>query len=179
MQHFFVLTGAMGSGKSTVCQYLESGSLNIVAEPARQILMEQRCFDGRGIPSHDPQLFTDLMLSRALYGYNQNRHTDGGVLFDRGVPDMIAYAELFRLDTSAFERAARVYRYNPTVFVMQDWAEIYTTDSERTMTYEQARDFGRSVRDVYRRLDYDLVEVPRVSVEDRSVFIAEQIQMRL
>ena len=62
---------------------------------------------------------------------------------------------------------------------MQDWAEIYTTDSERTMTYEQARDFGRSVRDVYRRLDYDLVEVPRVSVEDRGAFIAEQIKMRL
>jgi len=174
-QNFFIITGAMGSGKSTICQEVEAQGQLTIAEPARQILAEQRSFNGAGVPEKDPKLFTDLMLSRALYLYKLNRESRKAVLFDRGVPDMIAYASLFNLDTGSYEKAAQVYRYNPTVFFMADWEEIYTTDDERKMSYEQARGFGQSVRKIYADLGYELIEVPQMNVEDRARFICERI----
>lgn len=175
-KNLFILTGAMGSGKSTLSQQLETDGLRIIHEPARQILAEQRSFSGRGVPETDPQLFTDLMLSRSIYLYNLNLGTKDPVIFDRGIPDMIAYASLFNLDLESYKRAAEVYRYNQTVFIMADWEEIYTTDDERKMTYEQAKNFGHALRDIYKECGYTLVEVPKLSVKDRADFILSKMQ---
>jgi predicted ATPase len=40
--NFFILTGAMGAGKSTVLKELRKLKLTCVDEPARQLLAEQR-----------------------------------------------------------------------------------------------------------------------------------------
>ena len=48
MSKRFVITGAMGSGKSTVLKLLQSAGLNVIEEPARQILEEQRNIGDEG-----------------------------------------------------------------------------------------------------------------------------------
>jgi predicted ATPase len=99
--------------------------------------------------------------------------SDTPAFFDRGVPDMVGYAELFALDTSAALAASRRYRYDEMVFVLPAWPEIYATDSDRQMTFESARAFGERVREVYLHLGYALIEVPRDSAETRARFIAK------
>ena len=49
-QQYYILTGAMGAGKSTVLGELKNKGLTCVAEPAREILAEQRTIDGAGVP---------------------------------------------------------------------------------------------------------------------------------
>src|SRR5262249_27535857 len=68
------------------------------------------------------------------------------VVFDRGLPDMMAYAALFSLDSKSFYRAADQNRYNPRAFFFDGWEEIYTNDSERKISFEGARIFGESVQ---------------------------------
>ncbi len=174
--NFFILTGAMGSGKSTIAEALKLKGFNVVDEPARQILAEQRLFQGNGTPENDMQLFTELMLSRSLYFYNKHKDSEEPVLFDRGVPDMIAYAALFNLDLNFVKEASQMYSYNKSVFITADWEEIYQTDDERTMSYEQAKAFGRSLRAIYQELDYDLIEVPKMNAQERSEFILSRIK---
>src|SRR5580658_3519657 len=93
----FVITGAMGSGKSTVLKLLQAEGLNVIEEPARQILAEQRSINDEGVPEKNPRYFSQLMLSRAIYQFKQTQEFDGKVIYDRGIPDIIAYFQLFNL----------------------------------------------------------------------------------
>ncbi|MBF0279987.1 MAG: AAA family ATPase [SAR324 cluster bacterium] len=115
-ENCFIITGAPGSGKSAILhQLIELGYLGI-AEPARQILAEQRCIRGSGIPDKNADLFIQLMLSRAIYGYRQIEETERLIFFDRGIPDNIAHAALYQINFESGWNAAKHYRYNSLVF---------------------------------------------------------------
>ncbi len=173
---FFVFTGAMGAGKSTVFARMKPVGFACVDDPARQVLREQRSIRGQGVPESDAGLFNQLLLSRAMYAFESNPKAEGITLFDRGIPDLIAYADLFKVDRAVYERAASRFVYNRCVFFFSGWKEIYTTDDERKMDFESARQFGEDVRRVYAGLGYLVVEVPRASVSDRVEFVCGKIQ---
>ncbi|WP_028972976.1 AAA family ATPase [Spirochaeta cellobiosiphila] len=175
--NYFILTGAMGGGKSTVIRSLEQKNIKCIPEPAREILTEQRLISATGVPEEDSDLFTQLMLSRATSYYKNNRDFQSNcIIYDRGIPDLIAYAELFGLDTGIYYKAAKQYTYNPIVFFFKGWQDIYCTDEERKMTYQQASDFGERVCDIYNELGYQTIEIPKVSSSDRALFIVNTIQ---
>ena len=174
----FVITGAPGSGKTPILRELVRLGFLGVNEPAREILAEQRAIGGHGVYDKDPQLFCDLMLERAIADYQRLGGAGEPAFFDRGIPDMVGYAEVFALDTSAAWAASRHYRYDDVVFVLPAWLDIYVTDGERRMTFESARSFGDRVREVYLDLGYTIIEVPRDSVETRTRFIAEHVRAR-
>lgn len=176
--NFYILSGAMGGGKSTILVKLKASNRCCVPEPARAILAEQRQINAPGVPEQNAELFCMLMLSRAIHNYHDNLTREGIVVFDRGIPDMIAYARLFGLDESPYRNAAQTFRYNPTIMYLPAWEEIYTTDAERKMSFAQASTFGEAVRDVYEKLGYRILEVPRCSLEERVQFIADRMQPR-
>ncbi len=170
-----VVTGAPGSGKTPILRELIRLGFLGVNEPAREILAEQRAIGGNGVYDKAPELFCDLMLERAIADYQRVGSCGEPAFFDRGIPDMVGYAEIFALDTSAAWAASRRYRYDDVVFVLPSWREIYVTDSDRQMTFESARAFGERVREVYLELGYTIVDVPRDSVERRTRFIADHV----
>lgn len=161
--NFFILTGAMGAGKSTVIKFFEDSDIICIPEPARKILYEQRLIVGKGVPEDSPDIFTQLVLSRATNYYMlcSEEYRKRICLFDRGIPDMIAYAELFGLDTEVYYNAAKMYEYNLSVFLFEGWGEIYVTDDERRMTYAQAERFGERIAEIYKELGYDVITVPK------------------
>lgn len=179
MENFFVLTGAPGSGKTTVLGALEAVGLPVVPEPARQVLAEQRSIDGTGVPERDPALFTHLLLSRAIHQHRRHDMQRGALLFDRGLPDVVGYARLFGVPESPATAAAERYRYNRTAFLAPALADIYCRDEERTLSFEAARDFGELIRQTYQELGYHLVELPRATPEARAQFILAQVLQRL
>ena len=101
----------------------------------------------------------------------------GPVFFDRGIPDLIGYAELFGLDASDVVNAAAVHRYNDLVFALPSWPDIYVTDSERRMTFEAAETFGERVRSIYGELGYSVVDVPCEAVIARVRFILNTLDL--
>lgn len=172
----FVITGAMGSGKSTVLKLLQAEGLSIIEEPARQILAEQRSIGDEGVPEKNPKFFTQLLLSRAMYQYKQMQNLDRVVIYDRGMPDIIAYARLFNLDYLPAQQASKLYRYETKVFIFPAWEEIYATDDERIMSYEAAKEFGIEIQKIYKEYGYLLIDVPCVSQEERAQFIIERVK---
>jgi predicted ATPase len=174
--NFYILSGAMGGGKSAVLSRLKGLGIHCVPEPARAILAEQRRIKAPGVPEQNADLFTMLMLSRAIHNYEQNSATEAPVLFDRGIPDLIAYARLFQLDETPYANAVQEFRYHPTVFYFPAWEEIYTTDAERKMSFEAAKEFGGVVRSIYQKFEYQILEVPRCPLEERVKFILDRMQ---
>jgi predicted ATPase len=174
--NYFVLTGAMGSGKSAIIEQLIKRRLKCVAEPARQVLHEQRAISADGVPETDPDLFTQLMLSRATSFYLENFAAETLTIFDRGIPDMIAYADLFGLDTKIYYNSANHYKYNQCVFWFKGWKDIYKNDDERKMNFQQAYEFGERTHHIYQELGYDVVQVPMLPIDERAEFIYDKIQ---
>ncbi|MBE2217889.1 MAG: AAA family ATPase [Ignavibacteria bacterium] len=174
-ENFFVLTGAMGAGKSAVLEALAAMDFRCIAEPARIVLKEQRQQMGMGVPEKDPALFNMLMLKKMLGEYSANQHVSAPVIFDRGVPDLISYAELLGTGKEKFEEAAGECRYNSFVFLFNAWEEIYTTDDERKMSFGLAKEFGENVGDIYRKLGYVTIDVPFAPVQERADFVVEKI----
>ena len=96
-------------------------------------------------------------------------------MFDRGVPDCVAYATMLGIDPSPSIRAFDVYRYHPQVFVPAPWEQIYVVDDERTMSFADTLPFHTAILDAYRGAGYVLVEVPRGSAEHRAAFVRDRI----
>lgn len=171
-----IITGAMGSGKSTVLKLLKAQGLIVVEEPAREILAEQRSIGDEGVPETNPTLFTQLLLSRAIYQYKEMQDSHDTVIYDRGIPDNIAYARLFNIDYLPAHRAAELYRYDTNVLYFPAWKDIYATDDERTMSFDEAKAFGDDIWEIYGEYGYKLIEVPCVSADKRVNFIMQWVQ---
>ena len=175
MDHYFLITGAPGSGKTALLPCLRHLGLAAVEEAARQVLAEQRACGGRGTTEQDPARFTQLMLSRAIKHHREHRGREGPVLFDRGLPDVLGYARLFGLPETQAAMAAQAHRYNRTAFLAPPMPQIYRQDEERRMSFEEARAFGEELARGYRDLGYRLVELPAGTPETRCEFILQHV----
>ena len=89
-----------GSGKTAILRELVRLGFLGVSEPARDLLAEQRAIRGNEVFDMDPQLFCHLMLERAIADYQRLEGAGEPTFFDRGIPDMVGYAEIFGLDIS-------------------------------------------------------------------------------
>lgn len=167
----FVLTGPPGSGKTALLAALRAPGVVCVDEPARAVIARQRAIGGTGTSDQDPGLFVDLMLSRALDDHARHAGGAAPVVFDRGIPDLFAYAGYYDLDLTPIRAASDRCRYNPTVFFAPAWPEIYAQDGERTMTFDAARQFGDAICQAYSHAGYQLTELPCAPIATRAALI--------
>jgi predicted ATPase len=175
--NLFVLTGAPGAGKTAILDRIGAG-IRRMGEPAREVLAEQRAVGGAGTYDRDPSLFVDLLLERSIDKHRDAQRWEGPVVFDRGVPDCVAYAVLLGTDPMAGLAACERYRYHSEVLVVEPWEEIYVTDGERTMSFADTIPFHVALVEAYERAGYSLLEVPRDSAEDRAIFVRDHITGR-
>ena len=168
--NYFILTGAMGAGKTTVINILKE-KYKCVDEPARVILKEQRTAGGTGVPEKDAGLFNLLMLERMISQYKNNLRDNNVVIYDRGIADIAAYSKLLNTEMESSLKAAKELRYNKSIFMFRGWEEIYTTDDERTVDFKTADTFGSILEKIYTELDYNIIDVPFVSADERAEFI--------
>ena len=172
-----ILTGAPGTGKTSVLNLLRE-SYPCIDEPAREIISEQRSINGNGVSEKNEQLFVELIMSRSIQKYKTvSKLTTSYRFFDRGIPDVTAYASWYKLKLDTFIKASTLYRYNADVFLFSPIKEIYTTDDERKMTFEEVQTFHDLIVSAYTEANYSLVEVPFGSPLERLEFIKSKVEV--
>jgi predicted ATPase len=170
MPSLTILTGAPGSGKTAILNAVRA-QMRCIDEPAREVLAQQRASGGDGTPEQNPARFVDLLLQRSIANHVDGQSRNEPTLFDRGVPDCIAYAQILGTDPMPSAQAAAVHRYSAVALVTKPWEEIYTTDDERKMTFAHTVEFQRFIELAYQICGYALVEVPRGPIEQRAAFV--------
>jgi predicted ATPase len=177
---FFVFTGGPGSGKSTLIQALRETGYSTMDEAGRAIIQEQAAIGGRALPWVDPSLFAELMLSWDIRSYRVAEQANRPVFFDRGVVDVLGYLRLVNRPVPAHvENAVDEFRYNPQVFIAPPWQEIFAQDRERKQDFQEAVRTYETILTAYADSGYDLVELPRRSVEMRVRFVIETLGNRI
>ncbi len=173
-RNLYILTGTPGAGKTTILDHI-GPEIRTVGEPAREIIAEQRSVGGAGTSDRDPSLFVELLLQRSIEKHEAARRWEGSTIFDRGVPDCVAYADRLGVDQGPSTLACERYRYHREVLIVEPWEEIYAVDDERTMSFADTVDFHEAIVSAYNRAGYELVQVPQDSIEHRTAFIRDFI----
>lgn len=175
---FIVITGGPGAGKTTLLSEIQRIGYNYVPEVAREIIQTQVSFNGDALPWKNVLKYRDFMLDESIESYLSALTNQAGTVlfFDRGIPDTLAYSYLINVPISEkLESAAWKYRYNKQVFILPPWKEIYKTDNERIQDFEEAVATYKIMFATYKQLDYDLIEVPKISVKNRASFILNNV----
>jgi len=166
------LTGGPGSGKSSHLDALEQAGYSRSAEAGRGVIQDQIAIGGSALPWADKAAFAELMLSWEMRSYHLAERSTGPVFFDRGVPDVVGYLRLSALPVpDSVDRAARLFRYNGRVFIAPSWQEIFRQDRERKQTFAEAIRTYEVMVSTYADYGYELIELPRATIEERLRFV--------
>jgi predicted ATPase len=89
-----------------------------------------------------------------------------------GIPDLVGYHPMMGGRTPAhFVAAAERFRYRRRVFVAPPWPEIYVNDAERKQDFAEAIRSYERVVDAYESCGYELVTLPKSTVDERVDFV--------
>lgn len=170
-----LLIGGPSSGKTTLINHLQEEGFICYPEISREVTLKAREKGIEQLFLTNPMLFSEMLLEGRIEQFKNALKEEKTVFIDRGIPDVLAYMDFIGdVYPEKFIEACQKYKYD-TIFLLPPWEEIYTSDSERYESYEQAMQIHDFLVDTYTKFGYDLIEVPKVSVENRYNFIIDHL----
>jgi predicted ATPase len=171
-----IITGVAGGGKTTVINALRQYGYTCFPEVAREIIRDQVAIGGRALHQADAALFAEVMLSWEMRSYREASQLGGLVFFDRGIPDLVGYHRLLGLPVPPHVlTATAMFRYHHRVFITPPWPEINDRDEERTHDFDEVLRTHEEISLGYIEHGYEVIELPKVSVDERVAFISQYV----
>jgi predicted ATPase len=171
-----VIIGGPGTGKTTIIEGLLAKGFCCYPEISREVTLEAKNQGIEQLFLENPLLFSELLLEgRKKQFHNAQKEPHDIVFLDRGIPDVLAYMHYIGDSYPAFfDQACRDHIYTK-IFLLPPWEDIYISDNERYENFEQAKLIYNHLTETYQKYGYDLIEVPKGTVEDRISFILNQL----
>ena len=169
------LSGAAGTGKTSLIEALEKKGMAVFHEYSRQLTQESVAQGSDVVPWDNLDAFTERVIEKRAEQHAQAASYSGPVVFDRTVMDSLAYygrsPEHWK---SEWTQLCQDLRYD-LVFITPPWREIYTIDSERWESFEHTLGVHEQLMDTYRHFGYTVVLVPKGTVQERVDFVKQTI----
>ncbi len=171
-----VIIGGPGTGKTTIIEGLLAKGFCCYPEISREVTLEAKKQGIEQLFLENPLLFSELLLEgRKKQFHNAQKEPHNIVFLDRGIPDVLAYMHYIGDSYPAFfDQACRDHIYTK-IFLLPPWEDIYISDNERYENFEQAKLIYNHLTETYQKYGYDLIEVPKGTVEERISFILNQL----
>jgi predicted ATPase len=171
-----VITGGGGSGKSSLIEYFIAQGYCAVREAAREQIRLSFEQNSDALPWADIIAFSKNVQQQMVEDYELLPEATF-CFYDRCLLDVLSY--ILKDDISAYDSLLldiEKHRYYPTVFVLPPWQEIFTKDNERTEDFEDTIVAFDVIKHTYESNGYEIVELPKVSVEGRAAFILNHLK---
>lgn len=171
-----VIIGGPGTGKSTIIDGLTAKGFCCYPEISREVTMEAKKQGIDQLFLEKPLLFSELLLEGRKKQFQNALNEPHDVVFiDRGIPDVLAYMHYIGDSYPAsFDATCREHIYSK-IFILPPWEEIYVSDEARYENYEQAKLISDHLTETYEKYGYELIEVPKDSLDNRILFILDKI----
>lgn len=171
-----VIIGGPGTGKTTIIDGLISKGYCCYPEISREVTMEAKMQGIEQLFLEKPLLFSELLLEGRKKQYANALQEQTNIVFiDRGIPDVLAYMHYIGDSYPAFfDQACRDHIYTK-IFILPPWEEIYESDDARYENFEQAKLIYAHLVETYEKYGYNLIEVPKGSVDERINYILETL----
>ena len=170
----YIVTGAPGSGKTSVLQMLEFQGFKVVHEAVTEIMRnnQKNGMDAPWQESFFLQQILDLQKTRLA---KDEKSVHGVEFHDRSVLDTYILGIYLQQDCPKMLEAEirsilQTGIYETRVFFFES-LESYQTTPERRMSREEAHLFGLLHEKVFLEFQFQLIKVPPMQVSQRVEFI--------
>jgi predicted ATPase len=168
--HRYILTGAPGAGKTVLIRALERAGFAVIEEAATDLIA---LITAQGVAEHwrEPSFIEDILALQVQRQRRADTWSDDLVFFDRSpicTWALCEYAGRAPPDclVAEMERVEREAIYQRRVFFVRNLGFVTPTEARR-ISFEDTVRFETIHEAVYRRLGYDLIDVPAASVAER------------
>jgi predicted ATPase len=174
-----VITGGPGTGKSTIINELIKRGFTCFEEISRQVTLDAKKNGIDQLFLTNPIMFSDLLLKRRQKQFLEaSNHRSELIFLDRGIPDVLAYMDYIGdAYPENFINACKDNIYD-FAFILKPWQDIYTSDNERYENFDQAQEIHKHLLNTYQTYNYNLLDVPFDTVENRTDYILNALKLQ-
>lgn len=177
----FILTGTPGSGKTSVIKELEKLGHTVIHEAATDLIRIEQ-MKGIERPWEELKFLDQIMLmqkKRQMSAIADLQFYDRSPFCTYALVKYLSYWKQTTVLPSTLlleelDRCITQQIYQPRVLFCENLGFIEHTDV-RKISYEDALIFEQIHLDVYKEFGFDIMMVPRESVQDRCSFILSKI----
>ena len=175
MNQKYVITGAPGTGKTTIINELQNRGFNCIHENSREIISQQINKNGNILPWKNQIAFENKIAELRAKQYLSCKK-ESLYFFDRSALDCIAYLKVNNLKvTLEITNQIKKCNFNKKVFYTPFWKEIFINDNERKEDMIKAEKIENHIIKTYRSKGYQLISIPKISISERADFIISQL----
>jgi predicted ATPase len=172
--NWHVITGGPSSGKTTLINRLAEMGYKTSSEIARAYLKEQLAKNHLTVEDIKKNM---LELQRRILSlmleHERELSKDDLIFFDRGTPDSLAYFRFHHFNDEHVVKACQHLRYKKVFFCHQ---LPVVQDGIRDEDDATAKMISKYILTVYKDLNYDLIELPPLSIEERMQIILTHVE---
>lgn len=170
---WYVITGGPNSGKTTTINHLAKLGYHTTPEYAR-VYMGQELAKGKTIEEiRKDEVKFQVKITKGKIQFEKKAPKNKIVFFDRGLPDSIAYYKFLKIQVPKKLIQLSKNRYKK-VFLLD--VLPYKKDYARIETEKEAKLIHKIIKLTYKELDYDVIKIPVMSVEERIETIIKNVR---